>query len=379
MKGSVQVLHVVGGMDRGGVETWLMHVLRNIDREQYRFDFMVSATKPCAFDDEIRTLGSKIISCPHPQLPVQYARHFMQLVKENGPYDVIHSHVHHFSGFIVMLAKILGIKGRITHSHNDTRVVEQDVGMSRKAYLITMEQMIRLFSTHGFACSGDAAVSLYGKEWKTDPSRNCLYCGVDLTPFRTSIDAKQLRNELNIPGDALIIGHVGRFSKQKNHAFLIKVFAALCKKEPNARLLLVGDGALRESIENKVSDLNLSEKVIFAGVRPDIPRLMLGAMDIFLFPSLYEGLGLVLVEAQAASLPCIMSDVIPKEVDRINERIKRVSLTSSPRVWAEAICEMRKKCLAPGLSDQDFDRLKIFSIEESVRGLLEVYDQCERG
>lgn len=362
-------------MDRGGAETWLMHVLRNIDREKYHFDFLVSRPDSCAYDDEIRSLGSNIIVCPQPQKPIQYARRFMRLVKENGPYDVIHSHVHHYSGFIVLLAKLLGIKGRIAHSHNDTRVVEKRASLARKTYLKIMESMIQRFATHGFACSQDAGSDLYSS-WKQDARWTCLYCGIDFRPFRVKSAEAAIRKEFAISKDAVVIGHVGRFSEQKNHVFLINIFAAICKKTPHAKLLLVGDGKLRENIEKQVHELHLLDKVIFAGVRPDVPELMKGLMDVFLFPSLHEGLGLVLVEAQAVGLPCVISDVIPNEADIINERIKRLPLTASSEAWADAVSDLLEKQPKQVLSDEDFNRLKKFDIEESIKGLLKVYEEC---
>ncbi len=360
-------------MDRGGAETWLMHVLRNIDREKYHFDFLVSRPEPCAYDDEIRSLGSKIIVCPQPQKLIQYASRFMRLVKKNGTYDVIHSHVHHYSGFTLLLAKLLGIKGRIAHSHNDTRVVETKRGFARKAYLKIMENMLQQFATHGFACSEDAGSDLYGRKWKQDARWICLYCGIDFSPFRSEINETSRRKALGISEDAVVVGHVGRFSEQKNHHFLIDIFAAFCKKEPHANLLLVGDGKLRKDIEKQVCKLNLSDKVIFAGVRPDVPELMKDIMDIFLFPSLYEGLGLVLVEAQATGMPCVISDVIPNEADIINERIRRLSLTASADEWADVVSDLLKEQPKKALSGEEFKRLKRFDIAESIKGLLEVY------
>lgn len=373
----LRILHIVGGMDRGGAETWLMHVLRNIDREKYHFDFLVSRPEPCAYDDEIRSLGSKIIVCPQPQKPIQYARHFMRLVKENGPYDVIHSHIHHYSGFTLLLAKLLGIKGRIAHSHNDTRAVETKRGIGRKAYLKIMENMLQRFATHGFACSENAALDLYGREWKQDSKWTCLYCGIDFSPFRAEINGTSRRKALGISEDAVVVGHVGRFSEQKNHRFLIDIFAAFCKKEPRAKLLLVGDGKLRENIERQVHELHLSDKVIFAGVRPDVPELMKDIMDIFLFPSLHEGLPLVLIEAQAAGLPSVLSDTFTQEVDIMNERIRRLPLTASAVEWADAISALLKEQPKQALSDEDFKQLQKFDIEESIKGLLKVYNECQ--
>jgi glycosyltransferase involved in cell wall biosynthesis len=297
-----------------------MHVLRNIDRDYYHFDFLVSATNACAYDDEIRALGSKIISCPHPQKPFRYGKNFVRLVRKNGPYDIIHSHVHHFSGFNLLLARLLGIRGRISHSHNDTRFAESTAGLLRKLYLKAMKCSIHMSSTQGFFCSEKAAESLYGEKWNVDQRWISLYCGIDFSPFKIPVSSTELRDELNISPDAFVVGHVGRFSTSKNHSFLLEIFAALHKMVPTAVLLLVGDGALREDMEIKARALNIHDSIIFAGVRPDVPAIMRTSMNVFCFPSLWEGLPVTVIEAQAAGLPCVLSDSITNEVAILDEK-----------------------------------------------------------
>ncbi len=336
-KRPVRILHVVGGMNRGGVETWLMHVLRHIDRERFRMDFLVHTTRPCAYDEEIQKLGSKIIPCLETSRPWRYARNFHRALSEHGPYDVVHSHVHHFSGFVVYLAHRAGVPVRITHSHNDTSLNDGRATTFRSGYLRLMEHLIRKHATTGIACSRKAAESLYGTAWQNDSRWKVVYCGIDLEPFRQPVDRAEVRRELNIPEDAFVLGHVGRFHEQKNHTFLIDIAAEVARREPNMRLLLVGDGPLRPQIEAKVASLGLTDRVIFAGLRPDVPRLMKGAMDVFVFPSLYEGLGLVLIEAQLSGLPSIFSDVIPEETDLVPSLVTRLSLHDACNTWQVAI------------------------------------------
>lgn len=340
---AIRILHVVGGMDRAGTETWLMHVLRNIDREYFWMDFLVHTTQKCAYDDEICARGSKIIPCLHPSRPSLYAANFKRILCKYGPYDVVHSHVHHFSGYVLRLAQQTGVPVRIAHSHNDTSSAKARVGLDRRLYLMLMKRWITHYATVGLAASRKAAVDLFGADWKTDERWRTLYCAVDLLAFHQQIDRLAVRAELGIPPDAFVIGHVGRFEEQKNHALLIEIAAEIAKREPNMRLLMLGDGSLRPSIQQKVSELNLSDHVIFAGVRPDVPRLMLGAMDVFLFPSLYEGLGLVLIEAQAAGLPCVFSDVVPEEADVVRPLVQRISLSQPVSAWAEAVMAATKQ------------------------------------
>jgi glycosyltransferase involved in cell wall biosynthesis len=333
----IRVLQVVGGMNPGGVETWLLHVLRQIDRERIRLDFLVHTRKPCVYDEDVRALGSAIIPCTRSSRPLEYARNFRRIMCEHGPYDVIHSHVHHFSGYVLSLARQAGVRIRIAHSHNDTSVVEKGSTPVRRAYFALMRHWIERHATLGLAASRQAGDALFGQSWRLQPGRATLYCGVDLSRFETTYDRAAVRAELGIPADALVVGHVGRFDPQKNHTFLIDVAAEMARREPRVVLLLVGDGRLRPAIELKVKQLGLERCVVFAGLRQDVPRIMLGAIDAFLMPSSHEGLPLVLMEAQAAGLQCVISDTISDETDRVIAHIRRLSLQAPASVWADCV------------------------------------------
>lgn len=323
-------------MNPGGVETWLMHVLRRIDRERFRMDFLVHTPRRCAYDDEIRRLGSEIIPCLGPRNPVLYARRLREILVRNR-YTIVHSHVHHYSGLVLRVAAKAGVPTRIAHSHNDTSTLQRSAGPARKVYLALMKRWIDRYATQGLACSRPAAACLFGPNWAADQRYSVLYCGIDLEPFRDNgLEPEAVRQELGIPRGAIVVGHVGRMAPQKNHLFLIDVFAEVKKREPRAHLLLVGDGPLRPTIEQRVKACGLGDSVTFAGLRPDVPRLMLAAMDVFLFPSLYEGLGLVLIEAQAAGLTSVVSDVTPEEVTLAPLFVKRISLQASKEKWADA-------------------------------------------
>ncbi len=332
-----RILHIVGGMNRGGAETWLMHVLRHIDRKSFQMDFLVHTEQKCAYDDEIRRLGSNIIPCLHPSRPWKYGRTFKRILREYGPYDVLHSHTHLFSGFVLRLAHQAGVRIRIAHSHNDTSSVQAQAGLYRRLYQKLMKKWVQQHATAGLGCTKNAAAALFGTEWKSDSRWKVLSYGIDLTPFHLSVEPTEIRSDLGIPQDAFVIGHVGNFTEQKNHAFLLKVAAEIARHEPKMRLLLVGDGPLRPSIERQVAQAGISSQLIFTGFRGDVPRLMLGAMDAFIFPSLFEGLGIVLLEAQAAGLPCIFADVVPEEADVIPILLQRLPLTQPPAIWAEAV------------------------------------------
>jgi glycosyltransferase involved in cell wall biosynthesis len=351
-------------LDRGGVETWLVQVLRHIDREKYQMDFLVHTTDPGAYDDEVKTLGAKIIPCLRPSSPALYAKNFFRILKEYGPYDVVHSHVHHYSGYVLMLAAFAGIKARVAHSHNDTRSLECSQGLKRRAYLVAMRTVIRTFAARGLAVSSEAADDLFSGDWRSSDKCQLQHLGIDLSRFDIDVDRSQLRKGLGIPDDTFVVGHVGRFVLQKNQAFIVEIAKELTKLEPKAIFFLVGDGPLRQEIELKVANHSLQKQFVFAGLRPDVPVLMKGIMDAFLFPSLYEGLPVTLLEVQAAGLPCLISNSISKESDIIADLVTREFLSASASRWAERLLELRGKA----------KRLNSFSIP-SERSILASVEQ----
>ncbi len=335
----IKILHVVGGMNRGGTETWLMGMLRHSERTQFHFDFLVHTDQPCAYDEEIRTLGSRIIPCLHPEQPWRYAQSFRQILHTYGPYAVVHSHVHHYSGFVMRLARQAGVPVRIAHSH--TTSPKQGQKLIRRLYFELMEQQIRANATVGLAVSRQAAEALFGSAWTIDSRWHVLYCGIDMAPFRKAVDPVSVRAQLHIPPDAFVIGHVGRFVEVKNHSFLLDIAAEIARREPLMHLLLIGDGNLRSQIEQRVAEVGLTNRVIFTGERSDIAQLLRGAVDTFLMPSLIEGLGLALIEAQAAGCPCVFSDVIPDEARLVSHLLHPLALSQPTSIWAEKICAIK--------------------------------------
>ena len=374
----IKILQIVGGMHRGGIETRLMHVLRNIDRNLFQMDFMVHSLESCEYDDEIRSLGSRIITSPYPTPHLNrnlrnYPRFFKRILQEYGPYDIVHSHAGVLNGNILRIAKQAGVSIRIAHSHNDESHLKQP--WRRQLYWAVLKFWIFRYATVGLACSRDAAADLFGSDWESDRRWQVLYCGLDLRPFQEKVDSAEVRAELGIPRDAFVIGHVGRLVPQKNHRFLIEIAAEIAKREPTMHLLLVGNGSMRHDLEDKVAKLGLSDKVIFAGVRSDVYRLMLGAMDAFVFPSLKEGLGLALIEAQAAELPCIFSDIVPEEADVVKPLINRLSLSQPASMWAGVVLAQKKANLpikqpeALSILQKDSP----FNIEISAKNLTNIY------
>ncbi|TWD98891.1 glycosyltransferase involved in cell wall biosynthesis [Neobacillus bataviensis] len=330
MSKPIRVLHVVVNMNRGGAETLIMNLYRNIDRTKVQFDFLTC--REGVFDNEIKELGGKIHRIPYINDvgPFGYIKALNDFFSNHNDYLIVHSHLNQMSGVVVRAAKKNGIKYCISHSHN----TGGEGGIITKGYKWYSGLFIPLNSNYTFACSQAAAKWLFGK--KADEAK-LLNNGIEPEMFSFSPEIRLMkRKELGI-SDQLVIGHVGRFNKQKNHKFLVEVFAELVKRKPNSLLLLCGDGVLRQDIENRVNELNIRDKVKFLGIRSDIHQL-LHAFDIFLFPSLHEGLPVTLIEAQAAGIPCLISDEITNEVDLGLGLMKFLSI-SNKDMW---IAELNK-------------------------------------
>lgn len=331
--GPVRILQVVGGMGMGGAETWLMHVTRRIDRDRFRMDFLVHGAEKRAYDDELAGLGCRILRCPLRYRPLSHARAFLRILKEAGPYDVVHSHLHYFSGLVLFLAKRGGVPSRIAHSHCDVRPDAREAGIHRAAYRKLMRTLISRSATQGLAVSHPAADDLFGPEWRKDPRFQVLHCGLDLSACAEPVDGATIRRELGLPEGALVVGHVGRFMPQKNHAQLLGIVAEMVRMDPRVHALLIGEGPLRGEVERQAAARGIRERIVFAGLRRDVPRLLRGAMDVLVFPSFFEGLPLTVVEAQAAGLPCLVSSAVSPEVAQ-SELVSWLPLAAPRAAWA---------------------------------------------
>ena len=365
-----RVLHVVRAMNRGGIETWLMHLLRRMDPRRVHMDFLVQTAEPAAYDAEIVERGGRLLRCCTPVWSPLYFRHLEQIVRDSGGYDAVHSHVHHFSGWVLGVARRCGVAVRIAHSHTDSFSADQSSPWSRRCYLSASKRAIRAFATRLVGVSRVAGRALFGDGWQNDPRSLLLHCGIDFSPFRKGAGRCDARRLWNIGDDEFLVGHVGRFDAPKNHSFLLEVFAEVVRRRERSRLILAGDGVLRAQIEQRARDLGVAEKTIFAGVRDDIPRL-LEAIDAFVFPSIREGLPLAVVESQAAGAPCIISDAISEETDVIRRLIHRVALARTAGEWAEIVLNSAHP-LAPksvSLADLEQSSFDISYCTEQVYGL----------
>jgi glycosyltransferase involved in cell wall biosynthesis len=330
----VRVLHVVGAMNRGGTETWLLHVLRNIDRESFQFDFLVHTEEKCAYDEELERLGARVIRIGNAGNPAIYCRKLFSVLCENGPYDVIHSHVHYLSGLVTLVARIAKVPARLAHGHCDTRSTHSAQPIGRKAYRFLSRCLLNRFATTKLAVSEQAGADLFGEG--AHPPFRLLSPAVDLGQFCCTQDGYAARAAMGVAPTEFVIGSVGRLISVKNHVFLIELLPALIRQRRNATLLIAGEGPFKNAITDLAVALGVESYVRLIGPCNDVPRF-LSAVDVFVMPSLSEGFGLAAVEAQAAGVPTILSDRIPRHVDLGAGIVRFLSLESDIDSWVEAI------------------------------------------
>jgi len=361
----IRILHVVTHMNRGGLETMIMNYYRNIDRTRMQFDFLTHRKYDGDYGEEIISLGGKVYHLPalNP-FSIKYKKRLEEFFSCHPEYRIIHVHQDCMSSVILKIAKKKNIKVRIAHSHSTSQ--DKNLKYPIKMYY---RRQIPYYSTHLFACSQAAGKWMFGAHQFT-----VLNNAIDAEKFQFDAEKRKItRNRLKVREQELLIGHVGRFCYPKNHIFLIDIFNAIQKKV-SSKLILVGDGELKKDIEQKVEACGLKDKVIFTGVISDVSEIM-QAMDVFVFPSNYEGLPVTLIEAQAAGLPCLISDRVPLECG-ITDLVEQIPLTRSPEEWAKQAvkaAETKRKNTVPEVRKTGFD------IKESAKYLQEFYFSCVNG
>ena len=343
-KEPIRVLNVVGLMSPGGIETLIMNIYRNIDREKVQFDFLTHKGIDGVFDKEIKELGGRIYKMPclrdgnrtYYSNAFKYIRELKRFFKEHPEYHVIHGHMTNTAAIYMPIAKKYGhVTCCIAHSH----LTEARPGLSGFVTDLRHKPLPRI-ATDYFACSEMAAHWIFPDEAIRSGKVKIIKNGVDPKKFYYDPQvATDIKDKLGLTGK-VVIGNVARFKTEKNHTFQIDIMNELIKKEPRAVLMLVGDGELRGEMEKKVHTLGLDENVKFMGLRSDVAQLM-NAMDLFLLPSLYEGLPVVGIEAQAASLPVITSTGVTTEMD-ITGNVEFMDLSAGAEKWADAIAQKLK-------------------------------------
>ncbi|WP_338487554.1 glycosyltransferase family 1 protein [Ruoffia tabacinasalis] len=325
----IKVLQVLATLNRGGAESMIMNIYRNIDRSKVQFDFVVNESEEeYAFEEEVKSLGGKIYTIPkfnYSNLP-SYSQKWRTLFENHSEWKIIHAH-HTTPAFIYL--KIAQEYGMKTISHSHTAGMEKNPKAKLKKIL---RYPLRYESDLLVSCSDKAAEWMFGKKGK---ETKILYNAIETEKYVYNDDIrKSIRNKLSL-NNKVVIGHVGRFDLEKNHDFLIDIFFEYHKINPESKLLLVGVGKLEEKIKEKVDEYNISDNVLFLGARSDVNDL-LQSMDIFIMPSLFEGLPVTLIEAQASGLPILASDTITKEVE-ITNLVKFKDIKSDTIEWAKEI------------------------------------------
>mgnify|MGYP004645125435 CR=1 FL=1 len=361
----VHVAQIMGKWVGGGVESVVMNYYRYIDRTKIQFDFICDDDSTNIPYEEIEKLGGKVILIPPYQKVFKYHNKLKKILKE-GHYKIVHSHINTLSVFSLFAAKCAGVPVRIAHSHSTTNKKEKKKNLLKQL----LRPFSKLFATDYMCCSELAGRWLFGDKEYDKGNVYLLNNAIDLDKFKYNETLrKKKRKELGIKDDTLVIGHIGRFVAQKNHDYLIDIFNEIHKKNNNSVLLLAGQGPLMEEIKNKAKELNLDDSVKLLGQRNDANELY-QAFDVFLLPSLYEGLPVVGVEAQAAGLLCYLSDDMTKET-KVLDITKFMSLNNTPEEWADNILDDVKKYKRIDVSKEM--TAKNFNIKEEVKRLEKYY------
>lgn len=343
-----KVLHLFNKMDMGGAETLVINMYRKLSTENIQFDFVVSNSDDGYYDNEIKELGGKIHKISHPGDNIlKYIFDLKKVINQEN-YEIIHSHVHFFSGINMLIAKLCGVKIRISHSHTYTI---GNRSKFRKNYELIMKFLINLFSTNKLACSQEAAKDLFFKD-----DYKVINNGIDLNRFMKKKHTEIYKKKFKIPDNSFVVGHVGAFRNEKNHKKIISIFIEILKIKPESILLLVGEGDQKEKILESVKKNKIESRVIFAGNLSEV-EMALFAMDVFVFPSLYEGLGIAVIEAQACGLYCVVSNKVPRETD-LTGNIKFLDLNDSSEVWKSEIIKSEDMKLNNISGINNYDILK---------------------
>lgn len=331
------VAHVVGKWLGGGVEAVVMNYYKHIDRSKIQFDFICDSDSTNIPYDVIESYGGRVIIVPPYQKIFEYQKKLLEIFKKNK-YMIVHSHISTMSLFPLRIAKKAGVPIRIAHSHSTTNKKEWKKNLMKQV----LRPLSKLYANNYFACSELAGRWLFGNKVYNKGKVTVINNAIDLDEFKYSENlAMKKRKELNIDKSTLVIGHIGRFVPQKNHKFLIDIFNEINKKHKNSVLLLVGQGPLVDDIKIKVKKLNLEKNVKFLGQRKDVNELY-QVFDLFLLPSLYEGLPVVGVEAQATGNLCYLSDDMTNETKILDSTVF-MSLSHSSVDWANSILNSVKE------------------------------------
>lgn len=358
----IRIAHIMGKMVNGGVESVIMNYYRNIDRTKIQFDFFVDKDGTCPQEEEIKALGGRVFWIEPYQNITQNMKDMKRLFKENK-YKIVHSNLNTMSAFSLLTAKQCGIPVRICHNHSTTSPYD----IKKNIMKMILRPFSKIFANYYFACSDYAGEWMFGKKNMRSHKVTVLKNAIDVKRF--SFDPRvreKIRREIGVD-NKFVIGHVGRFVWAKNHEFLIDVFSEVHKKRPESVLLLIGEGELEEKIRNKAKEKNIENAVIFLGAHSDIEKYY-QAFDLFAFPSRFEGLGLVTIEAQISGTYVVSSEAVPKEA-KITEHMQFIPLNDFDG-WVNALSSVAP---TKQLVDAEMIRKSGYDISEEAKKLENFY------
>ena len=361
---------MVAELGVGGVENWLLNVVRLRRQPVLPMDLAITGF----IDPEVRArfeaMDVRVFECPSTYEPLRIAANLRRILREHGPYDLLHCHMHRGNGHVALVGRFSGVPAIVVHSHVDSMAEDAGAGavMRAKTWIAAMLQKS---ADAGFACSVPAGDSLFDPGWRQRHGWRVLHYGVDFEPFAERPDRRLVREQFGLPPDAFAVAFVGRCEPQKNPELLFDLSVRYVTSNPDAYVLVIGDGSLRPGLEARVRDRGLGDRIRFLGARHDVPALLLGMADAFLLPSLYEGFGIALLEAQAAGLPAVVSDRIPAEA-RVLPSVEVVPIGRPVEDWCAALDRARSGRVDPDRAIASL-RQAGYAIDDSVRSLERSY------
>lgn len=366
----IKILQIFTVLNKGGAETNLMNYYRNMDRSQFQIDFLVHR-ETGFFEEELIKSGSKIFRLPAilPWKLKEYKKAVKNFFEEHNDYDIIHGQCSELGVFIYEEAKRRGIPVIIAHAHNN-RMDRDKKLLFRLMWKKRMRKSINAY----FTCGKEAAENLFGK--KLSEKSYQMNNAIEVEDFQFNQEVREKKRKELRAEDTINLVNIGRFNTQKNQSFLFDIFAELIKRNKKYKLFLVGQGELESQLREKAKQLQIEQDVEFLGLRNDISEL-LQAMDVFVFPSLFEGFGIAFLEAQATGLKCVVSDNIAKEAHIVKNNIVEICLKNSAQQWAEKIVEIHnfeRKNVAALIKEKGYDiKENAQKLEEKYRELIQQY------
>ena len=371
----IRILRIVSVLNKGGIETQIMNIYREIDRARFQFDFLVTREEEGVYDAEIHELGGRIFQIQSVRKSglLKFAKNCDMFFKQHPEYKIVHCHMNTWA--VLDIARKNNVPIRIAQSHSAQQKSNRGHNVIRLAESCCKSIMKRLIprgATHFWACGKDAGEWLYGNKI-AETKMVVIPNAKDIKSFGyDEVKRSSARNALGISPPTLVVGHVGSFTEVKNHKFIIEIFQELHRLKEDSRLCLVGVGPLQTSIRQQVSEFGLNDAVIFLDLRDDVHRL-LSAFDVMVFPSFFEGMPNVLIEAQAAALPCVVSNEITSEIDFDMGLLEFMSLADAPSKWAHQL--LRKYDMDREISVENLVK-RGYDLHTLVKWLEDFYESC---